>query len=32
MPDGGRISCMFFAVFACVTTSTVAGNSTLPLT
>ena len=29
---GDRINCMFLAVFSCVTTSTVAGNSTLPLT
>ena len=32
MPVAGRIASMFLAVFSCVTTSTVAGNSTLPLT
>jgi hypothetical protein len=32
IPVGLFISCMFLAVFSCVTTSTVAGNSTLPLT
>ena len=32
MPVGVRIASMFLAVFSWVTTSTVAGNSTLPLT
>ena len=32
MPDGVAILSMFALVFSWVTTSTVAGNSTLPLT
>ena len=32
MPGGDIIFFMFAAVFSCVTMSTVAGNSTLPLT
>jgi hypothetical protein len=32
MPVAGRMASMFLAVFSWVTTSTVAGNSTLPLT